>query len=110
MGYFGGSPYTLEVPVNEVHTMKISHPLHAVDKLQGSSASVPNHEELSRTSSIRRQSFCLIYSAIFPFAIHSDTMVSLASGVSFQGHTPTSPRMFGWFNDFHNTTSLQNLL
>ena len=41
MGYFGGSPYTLEVPVNEVHTMKISHTLHAVDKLQGSSASVP---------------------------------------------------------------------
>lgn len=30
---FWGLPYTLEVPVNYVHAVKVSHPPRAVDKL-----------------------------------------------------------------------------
>jgi len=91
--------------------MKILHSLGTVDKLRGASVPVMRcHEELSRTNRMRWDSLCLMYSVMFPFAIHSETMVSLASGVSSQRQTPMSPKMFGWFNDFHNTTSLQNLL
>jgi len=47
---------------------------------------------------------------MFPFVIHSETMVSLALGAPSQGQTPTNPKTFGWLKDFHNITSLQNLL
>jgi len=50
---FVGSPYTLKVPVNEIHAMKISHPLRTVDELHGPSASICHHEKLFRTNLMR---------------------------------------------------------
>jgi hypothetical protein len=105
----GGSPYALEVPVNKIHAVKVFYSFRTVDKLRGLSVPAHHHEELSRTNCIRSESLCLIYSIMFPFGIHSETMVSLASGVSSQRQTPMSSKTFGCFNDFHNITSLQNL-
>ena len=108
-GIFRGSPYAFEVPMNEICSVKVFHPFRTVDKLQGSSA-LRHHEVIRYTNSVRLELLCLIYSMMFPFGIHSETMVSLALGVSSQRQTPMSSKIFGWFNDFHSTASLQNLL
>ena len=105
MGSFDGLPYALEVPVNEIHTVKVSHPLRTVNKLQGLSALGCHHKVLSRTNSIRRESLCWMYSTMFPFGIHSEIVASLVSGVLSQRQMPMSLKMFGWFNDIHNATS-----
>ena len=36
-----------------------------------------------------------MYSVMFPFGIHSETMVSLAFGMFSHRQTPISPKMFG---------------
>jgi len=98
-------PYALEVPVNEIHAVKVVHPFRTVDELRDLSVLACRRDVLSRTNSTRRESLYLMYSRMFPFGIHSEIVASLVSGVLSQRQMPIILKMFGWFNDIHNATS-----